>query len=153
MECRANYFYIDSSYIAIHIIVQEKGHSMAATDCIWSLSIYITFVDGDIKFSQSIVLVTSPHMQGRPYSLERNTFLYNVKGNVPSGIIPKVIPLEDVLNIMLCHHIHDKEYTTTIVAKSHIIAVSTTLDPGCLLNTGPPNRQYIPANRRPPTHK
>jgi hypothetical protein len=31
-------------------------------------------------------------------------------------------------------------------------AVSINLDPQDLSNTGPPNRQHIPADMRPPTH-
>jgi hypothetical protein len=31
-------------------------------------------------------------------------------------------------------------------------AVSINLDPSNLSNTGPPTRQYIPANMRPPTY-
>jgi hypothetical protein len=31
-------------------------------------------------------------------------------------------------------------------------AVSINLDPSDLSNTGPPNRQHIPADMRPPTH-
>jgi hypothetical protein len=31
-------------------------------------------------------------------------------------------------------------------------AVSFNLDPRDLSNTGPPNRQHIPADMRPPTH-